>query len=376
MYTGVQLLLLVLTISVTAAAATAALSTETHHQHHQRHQQQQQQQSYDQHLQISWPFPRPPVDAVGNVQRLANCLYIQNNLSCVDEYCQQSVVTHGDGIWLPRTAFVGVQWVKQIHRDWFQAYTDWHFDLIEITASGAVKGFTEVFGLFHWQASNTGSYHGLTPTGRVSKDYGIIHATTDKTGKLTDIALWRGGFQEERDALLRNNTLHDYITPLKDITDQPFWIPSQSLQLKMTTRAHQLLEVLNQGEKYLDTLDDICTDNVIFIDGVDIWGPGKSIGLAGLKLWMVGWLQQYEVTIAVTGSAVTSQSNKVFLSFKMLLTDGATSQTYDVEGCLAYVFNIQGFMTHIIIYRNGTPKEMSDRFIRGVTATGSWWHPW
>lgn len=63
----------------------------------------------------------------------------------------------GDGIWLPRTAFVGVQWVKQIHRDWFQAYTDWHFDLIEITASGAVKGFTEVFGLFHWQASNTGS---------------------------------------------------------------------------------------------------------------------------------------------------------------------------------------------------------------------------
>lgn len=94
MYTGVQLLLLVLTISVTAAAATAALSTETHHQHHQRHQQQQQQQSYDQHLQISWPFPRPPVDAVGNVQRLANCLYIQNNLSCVDEYCQQSVVTH------------------------------------------------------------------------------------------------------------------------------------------------------------------------------------------------------------------------------------------------------------------------------------------
>lgn len=67
---------------------------------------------------------------------------------------------------------------------------------------------------------------------------------------------------------------------------------------------------------------------------------------------------------------------QVFLSFKMLLTDGATSQTYDVEGCLAYVFNIQGFMTHIIIYRNGTPKEMSDRFIRGVTATGSWWHPW
>lgn len=38
----------------------------------------------------------------------------------------------------------------------------------------------------------------------------------------------------------------DEITPLKAVTEQPFWIPSQSLQLKMLTHAHTLIEVLNQ----------------------------------------------------------------------------------------------------------------------------------
>jgi len=38
----------------------------------------------------------------------------------------------------------------------------------------------------------------------------------------------------------------DLITPLKAVTEQPFWIPSQSLQLKMVTHAHTLIEVLNQ----------------------------------------------------------------------------------------------------------------------------------
>lgn len=38
----------------------------------------------------------------------------------------------------------------------------------------------------------------------------------------------------------------DQITPLKAITEQPFWIPSQSLQLRMITNAHTLIQVLNQ----------------------------------------------------------------------------------------------------------------------------------
>jgi len=47
-------------------------------------------------------------------------------------------------------------------------------------------------------------------------------------------------------AQLVNATYPDLITPRRSITDAPFWIPSQSLQLKMMTRAHALLEVLNQ----------------------------------------------------------------------------------------------------------------------------------
>jgi hypothetical protein len=45
---------------------------------------------------------------------------------------------------------------------------------------------------------------------------------------------------------LVTSTYEDLISPLKAITEQPFWIPSQSLQLKMLTHAHTLIEVLNQ----------------------------------------------------------------------------------------------------------------------------------
>ncbi len=45
---------------------------------------------------------------------------------------------------------------------------------------------------------------------------------------------------------LVNASYADQITPRRGITDAPFWVPSQSLQLKMVTRAHSLLEVLNQ----------------------------------------------------------------------------------------------------------------------------------
>jgi hypothetical protein len=39
-----------------------------------------------------------------------------------------------------------------------------------------------------------------------------------------------------------------------------------------------------------------------------------------------------------------------------------------VEGCLLYVFNINGFITHLVAWRNGTPDEMSRAFIGGRSA--------
>ena len=45
---------------------------------------------------------------------------------------------------------------------------------------------------------------------------------------------------------LRDATPHDLISPIKDILERPFWSPSKSVQLKMMTRAHALLEILNQ----------------------------------------------------------------------------------------------------------------------------------
>ncbi|KAI8464649.1 MAG: hypothetical protein J3K34DRAFT_439716 [Monoraphidium minutum] len=252
-----------------------------------------------------------PVDPLGNVERLADCLYNQNNLSCIPEYCRPGVVVHGDGVFLPRTSFVGVTWAQDIHREWFQAFSSWRYEPLEVAATPAVKGFTDVYVLFRWTATNTGSYHGQTPSGRPSLDYGVMRVTADKGGLVTDVALRRGGFQEERDALLIDATRTDEISVRPSITDQPFWIPSQSLQLRMVTRAHALLEVLNQGEKFLDALDDLAVPGVELLDGGDMWGPAAAQGLPALKMWLAAWLQGYGgVTAAVTGSAVTQLSNK------------------------------------------------------------------
>ena len=78
----------------------------------------------------------------------------------------------GDGVFLPRTSFKGVAWVRDIHSEWFGQYTHWTFALLEVAsgpaaAAGAKKGFTDAFGFFHWSANNTGAYRGLPPTGCV-----------------------------------------------------------------------------------------------------------------------------------------------------------------------------------------------------------------
>lgn len=51
-------------------------------------------------------------------------------------------------------------------------------------------------------ADAAGSYHGLTPTYRQSADYGVMHVTTDKSGRVTDVTIWRAGFMEEREVLV------------------------------------------------------------------------------------------------------------------------------------------------------------------------------
>lgn len=71
------------------------------------------------------------------------------------------------------------------------------------------------------------------------------------------------------------------------------------------------MNVCVQGEKFLDSLDDVAMPGVILLDGMAMWGPPKSVGLTDLKLWLVGWLQQYGVTVAITATTVTPNSNKV-----------------------------------------------------------------
>jgi hypothetical protein len=53
-----------------------------------------------------------------------------------------------------------------------------------------------------------GSYHGLAPTNMRSGSYGLLHFTTDKSGKVTDMTLWRPGFSEEREVLVRHAHTH------------------------------------------------------------------------------------------------------------------------------------------------------------------------
>jgi hypothetical protein len=68
---------------------------------------------------------------------------------------------------------------------------------------------------------------------------------------------------------------------------------------------------LGQGDKFLDSLDDIAVDSVVLLDGMHIWGPAKTAGLTALKLWVADWLQQYELNVAITASTATPTSNKV-----------------------------------------------------------------
>jgi len=42
----------------------------------------------------------------------------------------------------------------------------------------------------------------------------------------------------------------------------------------------------------------------------------------------------------------------------------------DVEGCLLFVYNINGFLTHLVVWRNGTPEEMAAKFIGGRSTGG------
>ncbi len=42
---------------------------------------------------------------------------------------------------------------------------------------------------------------------------------------------------------------------------------------------------------------------------------------------------------------------QVFLSFKMFLTETEGGRTSSIDGCLMYVFNIQGFITHMVMFR-------------------------
>ncbi len=121
------------------------------------------------------------------------------------------------------------------------------------------------------------------------------------------------------------------------------------------------------------------------IDGTGIWDPSLASGLPSLKLWFAAWLQgASQLSAAATGSAVTAYSNKVFLCFRLLLAPevrggnltshreqhassrpSAGGGLADVEGCLLFVFNINGFMTHLVVWRNGLPVENTKKFIGG-----------
>lgn len=58
-----------------------------------------------------------------------------------------------------------------------------------------------------------GAYHGLSPTNQQSGCYGILHFTTDKSGKVTDITIWRAGFKEEREVLVSNRMVGLMLLP-------------------------------------------------------------------------------------------------------------------------------------------------------------------
>ena len=70
----------------------------------------------------------------------------------------------------------------------------------------------------------------------------------------------------------------------------------------------------------------------------------------------------------------------MFLCYRLLLSKDsrhrrARGSVEDVEGCALYVFDISGYMTHVVVWRNGTPEEAAEKFIggggRGSLGSGS-----
>jgi hypothetical protein len=62
---------------------------------------------------------------------------------------------------------------------------------------------------------------------------------------------------------------------------------------------------------------------------------------------------------------------QVFVCFKMLLTSGSDLPA-QVDGCLMYVFNIQGFITHMVLYRS-VPFHVSTLSVfRSVCGSLAW----
>lgn len=299
---------------------------------------------------------------------------------------------------MPRAVFTGVEWSRHVHRELFAAYSSWSHEPLEVAATdgsgggggGGGGGSTQVFLFFRWRATNTGPLHGRAPTGRESTDFGLLRATVDnKGGKIAEVSLRRSGFAEEREALLVDPGGDDLITPRAAITRQPFWMPSDSLRLRMLTRAHALLEALNA--RSLDALDAIMAGGAEVVDATRVWDPPLATGLAEAKGWFQSWLggggaSWGGVTAAATGSAVTPASNKAFLCFRLLLTDADASPSAaaadasssrraargggrgrsaaEVDGCFLAVFRIDGRLTHLVVWRNASPDE-AGKFIGG-----------
>jgi hypothetical protein len=96
-----------------------------------------------------------------------------------------------------------------------------------------------------------------------------------------------------------------------------------------------------QGEKFFDTLDDVAMDGVILLDGMAIWGPPKSVGLTSLKLWLAGWLQQYDVNVAIMATVVTPNSNKVCRACQEASILGASRHVHSVSWTDALAASVQ-----------------------------------
>lgn len=93
------------------------------------------------------------------------------------------MLLQGDGVWLPRAPFAGTEWVTALHRELFSEYTGWSFNFLELAATaGAMRGFTEVLGFFHWQANNTGWHHSSAAAAGIANTSPIAAATGSLTG--------------------------------------------------------------------------------------------------------------------------------------------------------------------------------------------------